>query len=166
MVGTYGKYLVTFDGGVEEDMSETLTWYDFVNDDAQSYTEILAYMEGDEEYLDYTTDESCIDEPEEILDNFKPILFYDITDENIEKIVNEDYWKANSGDDAFSDYTVEDAYNYLTQKSIWYYDLGIMDDDDTYDTCNCYDYDEETEASITIYFDLDQRIQSRFARNW
>ena len=164
MVGTYGKYLVTFDGGVEEDMSETLTWYDFVNDDAQSYTEILAYMEGDEEYLDYTTDESCIDEPEEILDNFKPILFYDITDENIEKIVNEDYWKANSGEDAFSDYTVEDAYNYLTQKSIWYYDLGIMDDDDTYDTCNCYDYDEETEDSITIYFDLDQRIQSRFDR--
>lgn len=166
MVGTYGKYLVTFDKGTEEDMYETLMWYDFVNDDAQSYTEMLYYMEGDEDHLDYTTDESCIDEPEDILDNFKPILFYDITDENIDRIVSEDYWKANSGDDAFSDYTAEDAYDFLTQKSIWYYDLGIMDDDDTYDTSNCYDYDEETDESITIYFNLDKRIQSRFSRNW
>ena len=162
MVGTYGRYLVAFNEGVEEDMSKTLTWYDFVEDNAQSYSEILAYMD---DYLDYTTDESCEDDPEEILNNFKPILFYDITDENIDKIISEDYWNANTGEDAFSDYTVEEAYDYLTQKAKWYYDLGIMDDDDFYDTISCYDYDEDADVSTTIYFDLDMRIQSHFRIN-
>lgn len=160
MVGTCGRYLVAFNNGVEEDMSMELRWYDFVEDNAQSYTEYLTYM--DEGYLDYSTDESCEDDPEGILNNFKPILFYDITDENIEKVVSRDYWNANSGDGAFSDYTDEDAYHYLTEKSKWYYDLGIMDDDDSYDSISCYDYDEETGVSTAIYFDLDKRIQSHF----
>lgn len=163
MVGTCGRYLVAFNNGVEEDMSMELKWYDFVEDNAQSYTEMLNYM--DEGYLDYTTDESCEDNPEEILDKFRPIMFYDIADENIAAILNKEYWDANSGDDAFSDYTEEDAYSFLTEKSAWYYDLGIMDDDDSYDSISCYDYDEETGVSTTIYFDLDKLIQSRFIVN-
>lgn len=162
MVGTYGRYLVAFDEGVEEDTYKTLKWYDFVEDNMQSYTEMLADMD---DYLDYTTDESCEDDPEEVLNNFRPILFYDINDENIEKIISADYWNKNVGNDAFSDYSAEDAYDFLTKKSMWYYDLEIMDDDESYDSISCYDYDEETGVSTTIYFDLDKRIQSHFRVN-
>lgn len=162
MVGTYGRYLVAFDEGVEEDTYKTLKWYDFVEDNMQSYTEMLADMD---DYLDYTTDESCEDDPEEVLNNFRPILFYDINDENIEKIISADYWNKNVGNDAFSDYSAEDAYDFLTKKSMWYYDLEIMDDDESYDSISCYDYDEETGESTTIYFDLDKRIQSHFRVN-
>lgn len=162
MVGTYGRYLVAFDEGVEEDTYKTLKWYDFVEDNMQSYTEMLADMD---DYLDYTTDESCEDDPEEVLNNFRPILFYDINDENIEKIISADYWNKNVRNDAFSDYSAEDAYDFLTKKSMWYYDLEIMDDDESYDSISCYDYDEETGVSTTIYFDLDKRIQSHFRVN-
>lgn len=162
MVGTYGRYLVAFDEGVEEDTYKTLKWYDFVEDNMQSYTEMLADMD---DYLDYTTDESCEDDPEEVLNNFRPILFYDINDENIEKIISADYWNKNVGNDAFSDYSAEDAYDFLTKKSMWYYDLEIMDDDESYDSISCYDYDEETGVSTTIYFDLDKRLQSHFRVN-
>ena len=163
MAGTCGRYLVAFNDGVEEDMSMELVWYDFVEDNAQRYTETLAYMDGGS--LSYKTDKSCEDAPKEILNNFKPILFYDITDENIAAIVSKDYWDANSGANAFSDYTEEDAYNFLTEKAKWYCDLGIMDDDDSYDSISCYDYDEETGVSTTIYFDIDKRIQSHFRVN-
>lgn len=163
MVGTSGRYLVVFDEGVEENTDKTLMWYDFVEDFAQSYTEMLLDVDGN---FDYSTDESCVDNPEDVLSNYKPILFYDITDENIANIVNEDYWKKNVGNNGFSDYTEEDAYRYLSQKAKWYFDLGIMDDDDTYDTISCYDYDEYTDTSTTIYFNLDKLIQSRFRTEW
>lgn len=116
-------------------MYKSVTWYDFVEDDAQSYRKRW---------------------------HIKPILFYEIDDANIEEIVSEDYWKANCGEDGFSDYSAEDAYNFLSQKARWYYDLGIMDDDDSYDSISCYDYDEDTNISTTIYFDLDKRLQSHF----
>lgn len=162
MVGTSGRYLVTFDKGVEDDMWRTLMWYDFVEDNAQTYTEYLSYVNGNTDLFEYEVDESCVDDPEKVLDNFKPILFYDITDENIEKIITMDYWNKNSGAGAFSDYSDEDAYNYLSQKAEWYFDLGIMDDDDSYDSVNFYDYDEENDVSTTIFFDLDKLIQSHF----
>ncbi len=162
MVGTYGRYLVTFDSGVEEDMSKTLMWYDFVEDNAQYYIENMSYGDADCLTYEYSVEESCTDDPSEILENFKPILFYDINDENIEKIVSKEYWDANKGEDGFSDYTNEEAYEYLADKAQWYFDLGIMDDDDSYDTISTYDYDAENNVSTTIYFDLDKLIQSHF----
>ena len=133
---------------------------DFTPEEEEKYFTGMLY--GNTDLFEYEVDESCVDDPEKVLDNFKPILFYDITDENIEKIVTMDYWNKNSGAGAFSDYSDEDAYNYLSQKAEWYFDLGIMDDDDSYDSVNFYDYDEENDVSTTIFFNLDKLIQSHF----
>lgn len=160
VVGTYGRYLVTFNSGIEEDMSETVTWYDFVEDRAQYYIEDLQYADGYGESYDYSVEDDCIDDPEEIVFNYKPILFYDFTEDNIETVVSEEYWNANSGADGFSDYSAEDACDYLCDKAQWYLDLGIMDDDNSYDTVSSYFYDPDTEISSELYFDPEKRIQS------
>lgn len=96
------------------------------------------------------------------LENNNPILFYDITKENIEKIVTKDYWDSHKGEEGvFGDYTPDEAYGYLEEKALWYKNLSI---DDTYDKIVSYDYDEDIGETAMVFFDLDNLIQSHVSR--